>query len=113
MYYNENVNSHSLYGRGIKMEKVFLTRENGISTITLNRPESYNALDIDMLRKLEELINEVTKNDDKIVLLTGAGKAFSAGGDINMMTKIASKEQFEGLMDTLTAIRSEEHTSEL
>jgi len=104
MYYNENMNSHSLYERGIKMEKVFLTRENDMSTITFNRPESYNALDIDMLRKLEEIITEVSENDDKIVLLTGAGKAFSAGGDINMMTKIANKEQFEGLMDTLTAI---------
>jgi|SRR5690625_460171 len=86
------------------MEKVKLTRENGISTITLNRPESYNALDIETLSKLAECITEVENNDDKVVMLTGAGKAFCAGGDINMMTKVASREQFEELMDTLTTI---------
>jgi len=86
------------------MEKVKLTRENGISTITLNRPESYNALDIETLSKLAECITEVENNDDKVVLLTGAGKAFCAGGDINMMTKVASREQFEELMDTITTI---------
>jgi len=104
MYYNRNMNSHSLCERGSKMDKVMLTRENGISTITLNRPESYNALDIDMLIKLEQLINEVKENDDPIVLLTGAGKAFSAGGDIKMMTNIKTEEQFGKLMDALTEI---------
>lgn len=90
--------------RGGKMEKVMLTRENGISTITLNRPESYNALDFESLTQLQQVITEVEKNDDKILLLTGAGKAFCAGGDINMMTKVSSVEQFEELMDTISAI---------
>lgn len=86
------------------MEKVILTRENGVSTITLNRPESYNALDYETLTRLEEIIIEVEKNDDKVLMLTGAGKAFCAGGDINMMTEVASEEQFADLMDTLTTI---------
>lgn len=92
------------------MEKVTLTRENGISTIMLNRPESYNALDYETLTKLEELIMEVEKNEDKILMLTGAGKAFCAGGDINMMTEVATEEQFAGIMDTLTTIATKLYT---
>ncbi len=57
--------------------------ENGVGLITLNRPDSYNALDIPTARELSEvLIRFATDPKVKCLLLTGAGKAFSAGGDI-------------------------------
>ena len=56
---------------------------DGIGQITLNRPASYNALDIPTSRELSEILLQFTSDQNvKCLLLTGAGKAFSAGGDI-------------------------------
>ena len=86
------------------MEKVSLTRNNGVSIITLNRPSSYNAIDVETMEQLLEKIEQVEKNDDSIVILTGAGKAFSAGGDITMMKQLHDTTQFDNVMQTLEAI---------
>lgn len=85
------------------MEKVRLISENGISTLLLNRPESYNALDQETLQLLLEKLKEAKQNEDKVMILTGAGKAFSAGGDVKMMTEI-KLEQFDGFMDQIADI---------
>ncbi len=56
---------------------------DGVGQITLNRPGSYNALDIPTSRELSEvLVQFTTDRNVKCLLLTGTGKAFSAGGDI-------------------------------
>lgn len=86
------------------VSKVTLASENNISTITLNRPDSYNALDVETLQGLHEKIVEVEQNDDRVLLLTGAGKAFCAGGDINMMTENTSQDDFEKMMDVIADI---------
>ena len=85
------------------MEKVLLTTANGISTITFNRPDSYNALDIEMLQLLEGKLKEVEQNEDRVLIITGNGKAFSAGGDVKMMQEL-DRDLFDTLMDTLTNI---------
>lgn len=86
------------------MEKVLLKREKGISYITLNRPKQYNALDGEMLEKLLTIIKEIEKNDDRIVILSGKGDAFCAGGDISMMGKNMEQQQMKSLMNTIKDI---------
>ena len=83
------------------MEKVKLVSENGVSTITLNRPDNYNALDVETLIQLLDIIETVEENEDQIIVITGSGKAFSAGGDINMMEKIHDNKKFDELMDSI------------
>src|SRR5699024_11158945 len=95
-----------LLDRSGKMEKVTLSRKDGISTIMLNRPESYNALDFETLIAMEKIITDVINNDDQIVMLTGAGKAFCAGGDISMMTQVEDPKQFEGINRKSTRLNS-------
>lgn len=57
--------------------------EKGIATLTLNRPESYNALSLELAQELLNVILECEQNEKvKVVILTGAGKAFCAGGDV-------------------------------
>lgn len=57
--------------------------EDGIATITLNRPESLNAFSVEMIQKWIGALTEVRDNDDiRVLILTGNGKAFCAGGDI-------------------------------
>lgn len=86
------------------MKKVQLIRESGVSIIQLNRPETYNALDIEALEQLEAIIKEVKNNEDKIVIITGEGKAFCAGGDVSMMATLKDVDLFDDLMNAITNI---------
>lgn len=86
------------------MKKVIYTRQDGISMITLNHPEKYNALDIEMLTDLLDALKEAEQATDPILLLTGAGKAFCAGGDIEMMQAANASNHFTSVMELIEAI---------
>jgi len=66
----------------VLMEK----KENGVALITLNRPESLNAMGGNLLPMLADYVSECSKDDAvRCVVLTGAGRAFCAGGDVKAM----------------------------
>ncbi len=66
--------------------RLHLTRENRILTVTLNRPEQLNATDERMHTEISNVFNEISGDQDTdVVILTGAGKAFSAGGGYESM----------------------------
>jgi len=57
-----------------------------VAVVTMNRPEALNAIDRVMHKELEDIFYDLAKDDDvRAVILTGAGRAFSAGGDIKGM----------------------------
>jgi 2-(1,2-epoxy-1,2-dihydrophenyl)acetyl-CoA isomerase len=57
--------------------------EGGIATITLNRPERLNAMDADLLHGALEAMETAAGDDEaKVVIFTGAGRGFCAGGDL-------------------------------
>ncbi len=57
--------------------------DDGVLTLTLNRPERLNALNPPLLRALREAMERATRNHEaRVVVITGAGRAFCAGGDI-------------------------------
>jgi 2-(1,2-epoxy-1,2-dihydrophenyl)acetyl-CoA isomerase len=66
------------------MADPILTRRHGkILEVTLNRPEAYNALNLDMMNLLAEALSLGTRDHSiKGVLITGRGKAFCSGGDL-------------------------------
>jgi enoyl-CoA hydratase len=68
--------------------------ENGLLTITVNRPDKLNALNKDVISDLEALVNEVEGNAAiKAVIITGAGqKAFVAGADISEFVGLSNEE---------------------
>lgn len=71
------------------MADPILTRRHGkILEVTLNRPEAYNALNLDMMNRLAEALS-LGAGDDSIqgVLITGKGKAFCAGGDLKWISQ--------------------------
>lgn len=67
------------------MEPDLLSRlDDGVLTLTLNRPAAMNALTIGLVRRLNDATRDAARSPDvRVVVVTGAGKAFSAGGDIN------------------------------
>jgi enoyl-CoA hydratase len=72
-----------------------ITCEGRVATVALNRPESLNAVSDDMHHELSRVFHQLA--DDKevgVVVLTGKGKAFSAGGDIPWMEEMAAKLPF-------------------
>ncbi|MFJ7637984.1 enoyl-CoA hydratase/isomerase family protein [Peribacillus sp. NPDC097206] len=72
-------------------EAVIMQVNNGIATITLNEPNSLNALSGAIIEKLNHFFNSI-KNDSSIraVILTGNGRSFCAGGDIKGFSKVTS-----------------------
>lgn len=64
-------------------ENVVCEREDGIAVLTLNRPEKLNALSPELMAELRRWLTEIERDDEvRVVILTGAGRAFSAGFDI-------------------------------
>ena len=60
---------------------------SGIGVLTLNRPESFNAFHAPMIGNLAEKLIALSSNEDVVgVVLTGAGKAFCAGGDLKWLS---------------------------
>jgi methylglutaconyl-CoA hydratase len=67
------------------MSSTVLTHiEAGVATLTLNRPESMNSLDADTARAIADAVEDFAADPDvRVMVVTGAGKGFSAGGDFN------------------------------
>ncbi len=64
-------------------DEVLVEREDGILTITLNRPDRLNAISGPMLNKLSETLQEANIDPDvRVVVMTGAGRGFCAGLDL-------------------------------
>src|SRR5262249_974552 len=68
---------------GSAVSLVLLEKSEGIATVTLDRPEALNALNLALRRAIEETFRELQKDSDtRVVILTGAGRAFCAGIDL-------------------------------
>lgn len=67
-------------------EALLFDVKEGVETITLNRPKALNALNLQVVADLHKGMDEAEKNDDvRVVVITGAGRAFVAGADIMEM----------------------------
>jgi 2-(1,2-epoxy-1,2-dihydrophenyl)acetyl-CoA isomerase len=62
------------------------TREGDVTTIRLNRPERYNSFNREMAIGLQQLLDECATDGTRCLVLTGEGKAFCAGQDLNEVT---------------------------
>lgn len=80
---------------------VLLTMDGNVATIALNRPKSMNAMDVELLTELLATLKKVKESNAKIVMFTGEGKAFSAGGDIKTMLQQSDPTGFEKVMNTI------------
>ena len=66
--------------------------EERIATVIFNRPEAMNALNSDMLDALKNAIDRIEKEDVRVVIFTGSGKAFIAGADTKEMEYLRGME---------------------
>jgi enoyl-CoA hydratase len=67
----------------------FDRRNDGVLLITMDRPEKYNATDEQMHSELARVWADVSRDSEtRVAVITGAGKAFSAGGDLAMVKRM-------------------------
>ena len=67
----------------MRYDAITLERDRGIATITLNRPDAFNALTLPLAQQLFHAVLEVDEDPGvRCIVLTGAGKAFCGGGDV-------------------------------
>ncbi len=74
-------------------------KKDGIATITLNRPERLNAITFEVYHELTDFIAELRNEDDvRVVVITGAGRAFCSGGDVRDIIGELTGRDSEGLL---------------
>ena len=81
---------------------VLLERRGPTAWLTLNRPDKLNAMNVELVQTLRRHLRELDGDDSvKVVVLTGAGRAFSAGYDIaeEVHEKVESAEQWRAVLD--------------
>ena len=79
-------------------ESILVERDDhGVVTVTMNRPEKKNALSTTMVRELTEVFDEITDSrTDRVLVLTGAGDAFTSGADLTPDTKSGEQAMIGG-----------------
>ena len=77
-----------------------LAFDSRIATVTFNRPEKRNALSTQMIGEILAALDEVENSDASIVILTGVGKAFCAGMDLDELKALTGKSQAENTQDS-------------
>jgi methylglutaconyl-CoA hydratase len=82
-----------------------LAYDGPVATITLNRPEKRNAISYELIGELLRALDEIGQSAAQIVVLTGAGKAFCSGMDLDNLRSITGRTEEENLADSGTMVR--------
>ncbi|HEX2711837.1 MAG TPA: enoyl-CoA hydratase-related protein [Candidatus Acidoferrales bacterium] len=77
-----------------------LNTEEEIATITLNRPEKRNAISTEMIEELLAALDQAEASPARVAILTGAGKAFCSGMDLEELSRIAKQSPEQHLEDS-------------
>jgi methylglutaconyl-CoA hydratase len=79
-----------------------LTYDGGIALLTLNRPDKRNAISYDLIEDLLGALREVAASPAQVLILTGAGKAFCSGMDLDNLKTLLGRTREQSLTDTQT-----------
>ena len=75
------------------MQYLKVERDNEIVQITIDRPDKLNAMNLDVMDEFISILGELDNDSSRVIIITGSGqKAFSAGADIEYMSKIGPTE---------------------
>jgi methylglutaconyl-CoA hydratase len=84
----------------MQFQTVELVSHNRVTTLTLNRPDKRNALSFQLLDELTQALDEVERSAAQLMILTGAGKAFCAGMDLEELKTLTGKSHAENVADS-------------
>ncbi|HTZ98562.1 MAG TPA: enoyl-CoA hydratase-related protein [Terriglobales bacterium] len=84
---------------------ILLTIDSGVATITLNRPDKRNAISYELIDDLLAALNEVDRSSARVMILTGAGKAFCSGMDLENLKTLIGRAPEQSRKDSETMAR--------
>lgn len=84
---------------------IHLAYDRNLATITLNRPEKRNAISFELIDDLLRALDEVAKSDAIVLILTGAGKAFCSGMDLDNLKALLGRSPEQNLKDSRTMVQ--------
>ncbi|MGA3316761.1 MAG: enoyl-CoA hydratase-related protein [Candidatus Korobacteraceae bacterium] len=82
-----------------------LDSDGRVATVTLNRPDKRNAISYELIGELLRALGEIEQSAAQIVILTGAGKAFCSGMDLDNLRSITGRTEEESRADSATMAR--------
>src|SRR5271165_3265503 len=82
-----------------------LNFDTTVATLTLNRPDKRNAISYELIGDLIRALDEVNNSSARILILTGAGKAFCSGMDLDNLKSLIGRTPEQSLADTQTMAR--------
>src|SRR5580698_4271821 len=89
----------------VNYKTIQLAYDSGVATITLNRPDKRNAISFELIDDLLRALQEVETSDAIVLIVTGAGKAFSSGMDLDNLKTLIGKSPEQNLKDSETMVR--------
>ena len=85
----------------MKYKTLEIHKEKDVVTVHLNRPEVHNAMNEKLMKELTSCFKELSSDDAvRIIILTGNGKSFCAGADLNWMKSMAKYSKEENIQDS-------------
>lgn len=81
-------------------ETLLVDNSEPVATITLNRPDKHNAINIQMISELQSALDAIEQTHARVVILTGSGHTFCAGMDLAMLQAIAKQSPSENQDDS-------------
>jgi methylglutaconyl-CoA hydratase len=82
-----------------------LAHDAAVATITLNRPDKRNAISFELMDDLLRGLDEVAKSRAQVLIITGAGKAFCSGMDLDDLKALIGRSAEQNLKDSETMVR--------
>src|ERR1700758_4658763 len=86
-------------------QTVQLAYEERVATLTLNRPEKRNAISFELIDDLVRALDEVAKSNAIVLIVTGAGRAFCSGMDLENLKALLGRTPEQNLQDSETMVR--------
>jgi len=88
----------------MEFKTIQLAFDAGVATITLNRPDKRNAISFQLMDDLMRAMKEVEKSSSQVLILTGAGKAFCSGMDLDNLKALLGRSVEQNLNDSQTMV---------
>ncbi len=89
----------------MEFKNIILQKKGAVATLTLNRPEERNAMNIPLVQEMWEAVQNIKEDKTvRVLIVTGAGKTFCAGGDVNFLLNELAKEPPVGIRGLLQLI---------
>src|SRR5205814_84153 len=86
-------------------EDITAAYDAALATITLNRPEKRNAISFELISDLMRALDGVARSSARVLIVTGAGKAFCSGMDLENLKALIGRSPEQSLEDSRTMVR--------